>query len=226
MSISASEREDWVGTEPDQMDSSGHSDLQKELMRVLSKAVQELELTWSPPEEPVRSKLDSVPFFPDVHEQLVKTWSALQSARVHSTTQAIFFHVDGAEAHGMCALLPSRRPLLRRSDINLPSKPCRTTAHLANKAYASDGEAASALHVMAVLQVFQAKLLQAAEGGALTVEAVKDIPRPAPAVGTVTVPRQEPDVRRKAWGPGKKRHGQRRSPQRDSRPSSAAKPSS
>ncbi len=114
MSISASEREDWVGSEPDQMDSSGHSDLQKELTRVLSKAVHELELTWSPPEEPVRSKLDSwyfrstrkvdsrasVPFFPDVHEQLVKTWSALQSARVHSTTQAIFSHVDGAEAHG------------------------------------------------------------------------------------------------------------------------------
>ncbi len=56
-------------------------------MRVLSKAVQELELTWSPPEEPARSKLDSwyfkstrkvdssasIPFFPDVTEQLVKT---------------------------------------------------------------------------------------------------------------------------------------------------------
>ncbi len=50
-----------------------------------------------------------------------------------------------------------------------------------------------------------------AEGGALTVEAVKDLPRPAPAVGTVTAPRQEPDVRRKVWGPGKKRHGQRES---------------
>ncbi len=50
MSISASEREDWAGLEPDQLDSSGPSDLQEELMRVLSKAVQELELTWSPSE--------------------------------------------------------------------------------------------------------------------------------------------------------------------------------
>ncbi len=114
MSISASEKEDWAGSEPDQLDSSEPSDLQEELMRVLSKAVQELELTWSPPEEPVRSKLNSwyfrstrkadsrasVPFFPDVHEQLVKTWSAPQSARVHSNTQAMFSHVDGAEAHG------------------------------------------------------------------------------------------------------------------------------
>ncbi len=57
MSISASEREDWARSEPNQTDRSGPSNLQ--LMRVLSKAVQELELTWSPPEEPARSKLDS-----------------------------------------------------------------------------------------------------------------------------------------------------------------------
>ncbi len=168
-------------------------------MRVLSKAVQELELTWNPPEEPVRSKLDSwyfrstrkadsrtsVPFFPDVHEQLVKTWSAPQSARVHSNTQAMFSHVDGAEAHGYVRSPPVEEtvaahlcPAAAKSlgpDISLPSKPCRTTAHLANKAYASDGEAASALHAMAVLQVFQAKLLQTAEGGVLTPEATKDL---------------------------------------------------
>ncbi|KAF4110748.1 hypothetical protein G5714_007779 [Onychostoma macrolepis] len=33
MSISASEREDWAGSEPDQTDSSGSPDLQEELMR-------------------------------------------------------------------------------------------------------------------------------------------------------------------------------------------------
>ncbi len=54
----------------------------------------------------------------------------------------------------------------------------------------------------------------------------RDIPRPAPAGGTATAPRQEPDVRRKVWGPGRKRQGQRRSPRRDSRPPPAAKPSS
>ncbi len=182
MSISASEKEDWAGSEPDQLNSSEPSDLQEELMRILSKAVQELELTWSPPEEPVRSKLDSwyirsthkadsrasVPFFPDVHEQLVKTWSAPQSARIHSNTQAMFSHVDGAEAHGYVRSPPVEETVAAHlcpaaaktlgSDISLPSKPCRTTVHLANKAYASDGEAASALHAMAVLQVFQAKL--------------------------------------------------------------------
>ncbi len=34
MSISASEREDWAGSEPDHLDSSEPSDLQEELMRV------------------------------------------------------------------------------------------------------------------------------------------------------------------------------------------------
>ncbi len=257
----------------------------------------------------------------------------------------MFSHVDGAEAHGYVRSPPVEETVAAHlcpaaaktlgSDISLPSKPCRTTAHLVNKAYASDGEAASELHAMAVLQVFQAKLLQAAEGGALTAEATKDlraatdfalmatkraaqsvgkamgfmvvlqrhlwlnladlkeadrkvllnapvtpaglfgdavesiterfaeaqkrakamshvmprpaflqqtarsrsssapgssqrrdIPRPAPAVGTATAPRQEPDVRRKVWGPGRKRQGQRRSLRRDSRPPPAAKPSS
>ncbi len=81
MSISASEREDWAGLETDQMDSPLSSYLQEELMRVMSKAVKELELTWSPPEEPVRSKLDSWYF-----RSTRKTWSAPQSACVHSIT--------------------------------------------------------------------------------------------------------------------------------------------
>ncbi len=86
----------------------------------------------------------------------MKTWSALQLAHVHSTTQAIFSHVDGAEAHGYVHSPPVKETVAAHlcpaaaktlgSDISLPSKPYRTTAHLANKAYASDGEAASALH--------------------------------------------------------------------------------
>ncbi|XP_016115035.1 von Willebrand factor A domain-containing protein 5A-like [Sinocyclocheilus grahami] len=37
-----------------------------------------------------------IPFFPDVHDQVVKSWSAPQSARVHSSTRVMFSHVDGA----------------------------------------------------------------------------------------------------------------------------------
>ncbi len=100
MSISASEKEDWAESERDRSDSERPAkDLQEELIRVMNKAVLELELSWNPPEEPTKSKLDSwyfrssrrqldprtsVSFFPDVHDQLVKAWSAPQSARVHS----------------------------------------------------------------------------------------------------------------------------------------------
>lgn len=82
MSLSASEKRD-CGKEP--------SDLQDDLVRVLTKAVQELELNCDPPQEPAKSKLNSwffaaghrqtgarssMPFFPNVHEQVVKAWSA------------------------------------------------------------------------------------------------------------------------------------------------------
>ncbi len=201
MSISASEKEDWAESERDRSDSEGPAkDLQEELIRVMNKAVQELELSWNPPEEPTKSKLDSwyfrssrrqvdprtsVPFFPDVHDQLVKAWSAPQSARVHSATQAMFSHVDGAEAHGYVRMPPVEETVAAHlcpasaktlgSDISLPSKPCRLTAHLASKAYSSAGEGASALHAMAVLQVFQAKLLQSLEGGSVAPDAVNDL---------------------------------------------------
>ncbi len=78
MSISASEKDGWAGSEPEQLGSSEPSGLQEELMRVLSKAVQELELTWNPPEEPVRSKLDSWYFSP--HAKLTRGHRCLSSS--------------------------------------------------------------------------------------------------------------------------------------------------
>lgn len=97
----------------------------------------------------------------------------------------MFPHVDGAEARGYVRTSPVEESVAAHlcpaaakalgSDISLPSKLCRTTTHLANKAYAADGEVASVLHAMAVLRVFQAKLLQMAEGGALTPDVINDL---------------------------------------------------
>ncbi len=50
-----------------------------------------------------------------------------------------------------------------KAKANHLSKPCRTTSALAGRSYASAGQAASALHSMAVLQVYQAKLLSAVD---------------------------------------------------------------
>ncbi len=49
--------------------------------------------------------------------------------------------------------------------VNHPSKPCRATSALTGHAYSAAGQAASALHSMAVLQVFQAKMLANEEAG-------------------------------------------------------------
>ncbi len=56
LSISASEKEEWAESERDR---SEERDLQEELIRVMNKAVQELELAWNPPKERAKSKLPS-----------------------------------------------------------------------------------------------------------------------------------------------------------------------
>ncbi len=54
-----------------------------------------------------------------------------------------------------------------------PSKPCRATSALAGHAYSVAGQVALALHSMAVLQVFQAKMLSSEEAG-LDVASLRD----------------------------------------------------
>ncbi len=53
----------------------------------------------------------------------------------------------------------------RRNRPRLPSKACKLTAALAAKAYSAAGQAASALHAMAILQVHQAKALKQVHEG-------------------------------------------------------------
>ncbi len=82
-----------------------------ELFRVLSKAVEELGLEWSPPEEPSRSRLDEwflpgrrqapqqqpSPFFPEVHDELTRSWRSPYSARLRTSASSALTTVDGAE---------------------------------------------------------------------------------------------------------------------------------
>lgn len=49
-------------------------------------------------------------------------------------------------------------------------KPCRATAHITEKAYISAGHTASVLHTMAVLQVFQTRLLKSLDEERLDLE--------------------------------------------------------
>ncbi len=147
-----------------------------ELFRVLSRAVDELGLEWSPPEEHTRSRLDewflpgrrqaprqrASPFFPEVHEELTRSWRTPYSARLRASSSSTLTSVDGTEEKGYGKLPPLDESVVAHlcppkaiswmANAAHPSKLCRTTSALAGCAYTSAGQAASSLHSMAVLQ--------------------------------------------------------------------------
>ncbi|ROL42307.1 hypothetical protein DPX16_8186 [Anabarilius grahami] len=205
VSLAASEPEHWVGESDDPaplplLEPIDHSaGMDAELFRVLSKAVEELDLEWAPLEEPSRSRLDewflpgrrqaprqrSAPFFPEVHEELAKSWRAPYSARLHTSHRSALTSVDGSEEKGYEHLPPLDEAVAAhlcppaavgwKTKRSLPSKPCRTTSALAGRAYASAGQAASALHSMAIFQVFQAKLLRSMDESGVEESAFRDL---------------------------------------------------
>ncbi len=161
----------------------------EELVRVMKRAVNELGLEWYPSEEPSRSRLDewflpgrqqaprqrSSPFFPEVHDELTKSWRAPYSSRICPSASSALTSVDRAEEKGYEHLPPLDESVAAhlcpptsigwKARASHPSKPCRATSALAGHAYSAAGQAASALHSMAVLQVFQAKMLANKEAG-------------------------------------------------------------
>ncbi len=169
-----------------------------ELVRVMSKAVGELGLEWSPPQEPSRSRLDewflprrqqaprqrSSPFFPEVLDELTKSWRAPYSSRIRPSVSSALTSVEGTEEKGYEHLPPLDESVVAhlcpptaigwKVRASHPSKPCRATSALAGCAYSAAGQTASALHYMAVLQVFQAKMLTSEEAG-LDVASLRDL---------------------------------------------------
>ncbi len=193
MSLVASDAEELSGSVTDPAPSglpapsAAKAGMDAELFRVLSKAVEELGLEWSPPEEPSRSRLDEwflpgrhqapqqrpSPFFPEVHDELTRSWRSPYSARLRTSASSALITVDGAEEKGyermpqldesVAAHLCPPTAIGWKAKASHPSKPCRTTSALAGCSDASAGQAALALHSMAVLQVYQAKLLSAVD---------------------------------------------------------------
>ncbi len=152
----------------------------------MTKAVNELGLKWSPPEEPSRSRLDEwfLPgrhqaphqrssFFPEVHDELTKSWRATYLSRICPSASTALTSVDGAEEKEYERLPPLDESvamhlcpptaIVWKARVSHPSKPCRATSALAGRAYSAAGQVALALHSMAVLQVFQAKMLTSEE---------------------------------------------------------------
>ncbi len=190
MSIAASEGELSLSGDDDSaaLPPSGVvalSEPDPEMMAMLSRAAENVGLVWNPPPRPDPSRLDEwflgggragsqrpppVPFFPEVHEELTRSWKAPFTARNKSCGSSALTTLDGGAALGYTGIPSVERSVAMqlcptaattlRGDPCLPSRACKYSSGLTGSAYRACGEAASALHAMALLQVHQAKALK------------------------------------------------------------------
>ncbi len=163
-----------------------------ELTAMLSRAAESIGLLYRlKPPSPERSRLDEwflgaqaehrqpppVPFFPEVHEEVTRSWRAPFSAQNRPSASSVLTTLDGGAAQGYVEIPPVEHAIAMqlcpqgaaawRGNPRLPSRACRFSSALTAKAYGAAGQAASALHAMALLQVHQAKALkQSVEGNA------------------------------------------------------------
>lgn len=150
--------------------------MDSELIRVLTRAVEELGLEWMAPEEPAHGLLDEdIVSHLLVSGQLCLCLQSTKSSPIHGRppTRRVLTHPllllsSRAEEKGYTQLPPLEEAVVAHlcppSSRGLkaaahPSKPCSLTSSFANRAYAAADQASSSLHMMSVLQVFQAKLL-------------------------------------------------------------------
>ncbi len=186
--LTSSEDEGEVGLPPSGVVASATPD--PELTAMLARAAVSIELEVNRPPSPEPSRLDDwflgagpgsqprpapVPFFPEVHEELTRSWMAPFMARSPSSASSILTTLDGGVARGYAGIpqveraiavhLCQRNAATWRNCPRLPSKACKLTAAHAAKAYSAAGQAASALHAMAILQVHQAKALKQVHEG-------------------------------------------------------------
>ncbi len=155
-----------------------------ELTAMLSRAAESIGLHYRHPPSPERSRLDDwflgaqaerrqpppVPFFPEVHEEVTRSWKAPFSARNRPSASSVLTTLDGGAAQGYVGVPPVERAIAMqlcpqgaaawRGNPRLPSRACKFSSALTAKAYGAAGQAASALHAMALLQVHQAKALK------------------------------------------------------------------
>ncbi len=190
MSVAASEGEPSLSGDDDSaaLPPSGVvalSEPDPEMTAMLSRAAENVGLVWNPPPRPDPSRLDEwflgggragfqrpppVPFFPEVHEELTRSWKAPFTARNKPCGSSPLTTLDGGAALGYTGIPSVERSVAMqlcptvastlRGEPCLPSRACKYSSGLTGSSYRACGEAASALHAMALLQVHQAKALR------------------------------------------------------------------
>ncbi len=166
-----------------------HSPTFEELVDVLSRAVAKLNINWpqEKQEVQVKSKLDErflqhrsqpqrrgLPFFPDLHNELCKSWNKPYSARLSNPPVLDYSNILGACEYGYGTMPRVEEALASylspdvASSLKapvLPTKPCRVTSSLVGRAYMAAGRAGACLHTMALMQAYQADFLKDLDEG-------------------------------------------------------------
>ncbi|XP_048037449.1 uncharacterized protein LOC125262674 [Megalobrama amblycephala] len=196
--LSSSEEVDVMSVGEEEPPSS--SPAYEELLEVVTRAVAKLKIDWPAERADARpkSKLDErflparslpqrrgLPFFPDLHTEVSRSWKKPASYRVFSPQTSMYSNIVGLKQQGYAAmprveetlagyLSPESASSLKTP--TLPTKPLKTTSGLVGKAYAAAGQAAACLHTMSLLQAYQADLLGEVENsGEATYECIQEI---------------------------------------------------
>lgn len=170
------------------------------LMDVLSRAVEKLSIEWPADRQDskIRSKLDDrflsarpqpsrrcLPFFPDLHDEVSKTWVRPVSSRIYTNQSNAYGNIFGAKSAGYVTMPKAEETLASylspASSVSLkapalPSRPLKNTSVLVGKAYSAAGQAAACLHTMAIMQAYQADLLKdVSEGGEISADMISEL---------------------------------------------------
>ncbi len=175
---------DEAEAEPDQSSCPAYD----ELLEVMECATARLDLPWKRAKMVApRGRLDerylsghnrparvSLPFLPDLHAEVEREWKKPFSARIHRFQHTSYANVEGMRENGYEKMPPVEETLASYLSVgetsslkapSLPSKPLQETSRLNGKAYAAAGQAVASLHMMAVLQAYQADLLKDLDKG-------------------------------------------------------------
>ncbi len=146
-----------------------------ELTAMLSRAAESVGLHWRPPPSPECSRLDDwflgaqadrrqpppVPFFPEVHEEVTRSWRALFLPETGLVPPPSSPPLTVERPKGMWSSPQSSAIAMQLcpqggaawgGNPRLPSRACKFSFALTAKAYGAAGQAASALHAMSLLQ--------------------------------------------------------------------------
>ncbi len=183
LQLSDSEELDVVSANAMYTEDSPHQHAYEELVEVVTRAVERLNIDWPAEREDVRSKSRLDERFSTSRAQpqcqglpgIARDHGTKPvSYRVNSTQTSHYSSILNKEVHGygempkveetLASYLSPEPSSSARSPV-LPTKPVRTTSALVGKAYSAAGQAAACLHTMSLLQAYQADLLSDIDEG-------------------------------------------------------------